>query len=373
MEFFPITDFTVKVHSRCNLNCDYCYEYNQGNSGWTRKPKFMSMPVFRRLCERIAEHFAANDQIGKPFISFHGGEPLMRPPEFFDEAMTLAREIIPKVLFGLQTNGTLLQPEFVDVFLKHGLRAGVSLDGPEVINDRHRVDHQGRGSFQRLMRGLEHLRRARGRDAWGGLLSVIDVETDPIEQIEFFAGLDPPQIDLLEPDGNWEKLPPGKRSPESTEFADWLIRAFDHWFEHRSNLRLRRFDEILEQMLGGIGSVEYFGVEPVSLITVATDGAYEAVDQIKSAFDGAEVLGLNVHEHSLDEVVRHPKVQERLTGVAALSEKCRQCRYKLPCGGGYYPHRYSKANGFMNPTIYCADYLRLFDHISVRLQEELVA
>ena len=373
MAFFPITFFIVKVHSRCNLNCDYCYEYNLGNSGWTRKPKFMSIAVFRCLCERIAEHSAANNLNEQPFISFHGGEPLLRSPEFFDAAMTLARELIPDVRFGMQTNGTLLNSEFLDVFLKHGLRAGVSLDGPEAINDRHRLGHKGQGSFKQVMQGLEHFRHAPRREAWGGLLSVIDVHTDAVEQIEFFADLDPPGFDLLEPDGNWEKLPPGKRFAESTEFADWLIRAFDHWFDHRSNLRLRRFDEIIESMFGGRGTVEYFGVEPAPLITVATDGAYEAVDQIKSAFDGAEELGLNVHEHSLDEVVRHPKVQERLTGFASLANQCRQCRHRLSCGGGYYPHRYSTANEFRNPSIYCADYLRLFDHISARLQEELAA
>ena len=329
----------------------------------------MSVPVFRRLCERIAEHSAAHE----PFISFHGGEPLLRPPEFFDEAMTLAREIIPDVRFGMQTNGTLLNPEFVDVFLKHGLVGGVSLDGPEAIHDRHRLDHKGQGSFKQVMQGLEYFRHSPGREAWGGLLSVIDIDTDPVEQIEFFANLDPPGFDLLEPDGNWEKLPPGKRSPESTEYADWLIRAFDHWFDYRSNFRLRRFEEIIAHMCGGRGTVEYFGVEPADLITVATDGAYEAVDHMKSAFDGAEDLGLNVHEHSLDEVVRHPKVQVRFNGFASLANQCRQCRHRLSCGGGYYPHRYRLANGFRNPSIYCADYLRLFDHISDRLQEELAA
>ena len=373
MAFFPITFFVVKVHSRCNLNCDYCYEYNLGNTGWKRKPKRMSMPVFRRLCERIAEHSGIDGLRERPFISFHGGEPLLRSPEFFDDAMTFARQIVPQVEFGMQTNGTLLNPEFLHVFTKHGLRAGVSLDGPEAINDRHRIGHNEQGSFKQIMRALEYFRDPVWRHTWGGILSVIDLDTDPVQQIEFFAGLNPPALDLLEPDGNWEKLPPGKKSPQSTEFAEWLICAFDHWFDHHSNIRLRRFDEIIEGILGGAGSAEYFGVAPVTLITVATDGAYEAVDQIKSAFDGAEELELNVYEHSLNDVVQHPRVQDRLTGLVSLAEKCRQCRHRLTCGGGYYPHRYSPSNWFQNPSVYCADYLRLFDHIHTRIQEELAA
>lgn len=371
--FFPISFFIVKVHSRCNLNCDYCYEYNLGNTGWKKKPKFMSMSVFRRLCERISEHLEASELKTEPFISFHGGEPLLRSPEFFDEAMTIARKILPNVRFGMQTNGMLLKPETVEVFLKHGLRAGVSLDGPEEINDSHRVDHLRRGSFRQVMKGIDHFRHGSARNAWGGILSVIDVTTDPVEQLEFFASLNPPSLDFLEPDGNWENLPPGKKSAGSVEIADWLIRAFDHWFDSYSHIRLRRFEEIIEHLLGGSGSTEYFGLEPVTLITVATDGAYEAVDQIKGAFDGAEVLGLNIFDHSLDEVVRHPMVQDRLIGVDSLCEQCRQCRHGLTCGGGYFPHRYNKANGFRNPTIYCADYMLLFDHINLTLQKELSA
>lgn len=356
MFHIPITFFVVKVHSQCNLDCDYCYEYNQGNTGWSRKPKLMSMAVFRRLCERIAEHLVGNDCKNEPFISFHGGEPLMRTPQFFDEAMTFAREILPSVHFGMQTNGTLLRPEFVDIFLKHGLRAGVSVDGPQAIHDRHRLDHRGRGSFKRVMGGLEHFQKVPGRKAWGGLLSVIDLQSDPVELIEFLVSLAPPGFDLLEPDGTWEKLPPGKSAPESTELADWLIRAFDHWFENRSNITLRRFEEIIEHALGGRGKTEYFGVEPVPLITVATDGAFEAVDQVKSAFDGAEVLGLNVHANSLDEVVAHPMVQDRLSGMLALSDECRRCRYRLSCGGGYTrtvtaKRTVSETRRFIAPTI----------------------
>ena len=223
------------------------------------------------------------------------------------------------------------------------------------------------------MKGLDYLRCNSGRKAWGGILAVLDVISNPKEQIDFFAEFDAPGIDILESDGNWEKLPPGKNSPESTEVGSWLIEAFDYWFKYQSDLPIRRFDEIIEHILGGSGSTEYFGVEPANLITIATDGAYEAVDQIKGAFDGAEVLNLNLYENSLAEVVLHPSVQERLVGLNALSDQCLACRHRLTCGGVYYPHRYSKENGFKNPSIYCADYLILFDHISACLKAELAA
>ena len=185
--------------------------------------------------------------------------------------------------------------------------------------------------------------------------------------------MNPPGIDLLEPDGNWEKTPSGKLSKSSTEYGEWFVAAFDYWLENHPELQVRRFEEILEHSFGGAGSVEYFGVEAANLITIATDGAYESVDQIKSAFDGAEELGLDVYNNTLDEVLAAPAIQARMIGVEALSDTCRNCSHVLTCGGGYYPHRFSPETQFKNPTIYCADYKILFQHVNRSVRNRIGA
>ncbi len=369
----PISFYIVKVHSRCNLDCVYCYEYNLGNDGWKYKPKLMSIETFTTLCQRINEHAIASN-LKDVYISFHGGEPLLRTPEFFDEAMNLARKVIDadiEVKFGLQTNATLMNEKFLKVFLDHGLRAGTSIDGPELINDARRITHGGAGSYKETLRGIEYFLSDTGKKAWGGILAVIDVESDPIEVYNHLAALDPPCIDFLEPDGHWDKLPPGKSGIESTEYGDWLIALFDYWFSGDQQIDFRRFEEIIELLLGGAGKAEYFGVESVALITIATDGSYEPVDQIKSVENGIENLGLNVFDHELDLVLKHPLIKDRTIGMEALSEKCRSCEFVLSCGAGYYPHRFDKVNRFRNPTIYCSDYLKLFRHIQKSLDIEL--
>ena len=207
-----------------------------GNTGWKTKPKNMTIETFETLCQRVAEHNTGDE----PFISFHGGEPLIRSPKFFDEAMTLAKRYIPTVKFGLQTNAILLNQEFIEVFRKHGVRAGTSLDGPKLVNDARRIDHKGRGTFDRVMKGIDLMRE--NPDVWGGILGVIDVESDPSELLDFYAELSPPALDLLEPDGNWGKLPPGKSDIHSTEYGDWLIAAYEYWFHQHPSLRIRRFE-----------------------------------------------------------------------------------------------------------------------------------
>jgi uncharacterized protein len=72
----PISGFVIKVASRCNLNCSYCYEYNMGDSSWKKMPKYMEEELFSKTLHRIKSHCDAH-QFDNISISLHGGEPLL--------------------------------------------------------------------------------------------------------------------------------------------------------------------------------------------------------------------------------------------------------------------------------------------------------
>ena len=102
-------------------------------------------------------------------------------------------------------------------------------------------------------------------------------------------------------------------------------------------------------------------------MVIETDGSYEQVDSLKAAFEGAPETGMDVFGHSMDAVAAHPGIQARQQGAAGLCQTCQQCPVVASCGGGLYPHRHRTANGFDNPSVYCADLLALISHISSRL------
>ena len=52
----PFTTFVVKVASRCNLNCSYCYMYNLADRTYRDQPKLMSLATTGLLADRIAAH-----------------------------------------------------------------------------------------------------------------------------------------------------------------------------------------------------------------------------------------------------------------------------------------------------------------------------
>jgi uncharacterized protein len=158
----------------------------------------------------------------------------------------------------------------------------------------------------------------------------------------------------------------------STPYADWLITVFDHWFgEPTKVVNVRIFEEIMSLALGGRSRYESFGISMVNLIVIESDGTLEQVDSLKAAYDGAAATGLNVVDNSFDDALANPAVVARQIGLQGLCDECRSCRLATSCGGGLYPHRYLEGSGFRNRSVYCADLMKLIDHISVAVHREL--
>jgi uncharacterized protein len=198
------------------------------------------------------------------------------------------------------------------------------------------------------------------------LLCTIDVANDPIRVYESLLELAPPRLDLLLPHATWD-APPPRTAGTGTEYADWLISVFDHWQADGFPVRIRTFDSIIATLAGGNSGTEALGLAPVSMVVVESDGSYEQADSLKVAFDGAPSTGLDVFTHSLDSVLDHPGIATRQRGIADLSVACQQCPVVSSCGGGMYAHRYKSGSGFDNPSVYCADLLKLISHVGERL------
>src|ERR1700741_3123294 len=139
----PSLQVVLKVTSRCNLNCTYCYVYNKGDRSWSNQPTLMSDEVFAAALERTRRHCYLSRQPSVTF-TFHGGEPCLigkrRVSKWCDQARK-ALDGTTRVKFCLQTNGTLIDSEWATLIKKHDVDTAVSMDGPEEIHDAARIDH----------------------------------------------------------------------------------------------------------------------------------------------------------------------------------------------------------------------------------------
>jgi uncharacterized protein len=369
----PFREFVVKVHSRCDLACDYCYMYEMADQSWRDRPRRMSMETARRTAMRIGEHVRAH-QIPSVALIMHGGEPLLAGRELIAELARATRSAVgPGVQLDVrvQTNGVGLDDSYLRLFDELGIRIGVSLDGGAESHDRHRRFRSGRGSHAAVAAGLDRLTRPSFRHLFSGLLCTIDLRNDPVETYKALAEFAPPKIDFLLPHGTWSSPPPGRLpgAPDAP-YADWLIEIFDYWYPAPST-GVRQFEDIMHLLLGADASNEMLGLSPTRIAVIETDGAIELADNLKVAYHGAGMTGLHVASNPLDEALLLPGVVARQLGSRSLSTRCRGCDIRRVCGAGLYAHRYRPGTGFYNPSVYCPDLMKLIGHIRETMRADI--
>lgn len=369
----PFHTFLLKIASRCNLDCSYCYIYTSPDDSWKQRPRLMSLETVQQIANRIDEHVGTH-KLQSVSVVFHGGEPLLAGASLLDEYATiLSDNVAAEINFAVQTNATLLTPEILDVFAKHKVKIGISLDGAKSINDQNRLYHNGASSFEDVLNAVLLIRsRPDWQSSFGGFLSVINVNNSPKEVYDFFVSIGASSIDLLLPDCHYEN-PPYRPSDDlrSEAYGKWLACFYDIWIKGVSDMEIRYLEEIIALCIGEHSTLEAIGAPSVDIIVIETDGAIEPVDTLKMIGRSATDIGLNVFTSSFDNALQHPAIFSRMLGSDVLCHTCQECDDLAYCGGGYVPHRYSSNNGFLNPSVYCNDIRFLVRHIQNSLRSSL--
>ncbi|WP_338895388.1 FxsB family cyclophane-forming radical SAM/SPASM peptide maturase [Streptomyces sp. TG1A-60] len=368
----PFRQFVIKVHSRCDLACDHCYVYQHADQSWRGRPVTMSERTFRRTAARIAEHATAH-RLARVHVVLHGGEPLLAGREQlrgFARALRSALDGVAELDLRMQTNGLRLDDAFCAMLVEESIVTSISLDGDEASNDRHRIRRDGSGSYRDVVRAVRRLGAPAHRSAFGGLLCTIDVENDPVEVYRALARLRPPAIDFLLPHATWEYPPPRPGGESGSDYADWLIAVHKQWTADGMPTRIRMFESISRLSRGRGSLTEALGLGSSDLLVVETDGAVEQADWLKTAYPGAPGTGMHIATHRLEEAAAHRGIQARRAGLDGLSAQCRACPVVSVCGGGLYGHRHRTSNGFDNPSVYCADLLKIIQHVQTTERDD---
>ncbi len=360
----------LKIASRCNLNCTYCYVYNMGDDGWRSQPKRMPPGVIDAVVSQVGR--LSHSQQRPLSVVMHGGEPLLVGLKSMTELVEKLRAALrPDAGVHIQTNGVLLTDEFIELFAAHDVGVSISFDGP--VHDTNRLDRAGRGSHDRVVQAIRRLgEHPGGSDIFGGLLAVVDPSSHPYDVYEEMKGTGAPSIDFLYRDGNHTALPYGKADLASTEYGDWMIGLADAYLADPSPPRIRILDDLMRLILGGGGQKEGVGLTEYGIIVIDTDGTLTKNDTLKAARAGGDRFTdeQNIGELDLLEFLRQDDFASYHELQQPSSPLCRRCPEQGVCGGGMPAHRWSEENGYENPTIFCADQLALIEHLRRRLGRE---
>lgn len=140
--YFNLTD-------RCNLNCSYCYIPEKMRKSGIHMP----WKKLNKALNILKNYFKQTVPKGrKPQIVFHGAEPFTNKEGLFRAIETYKKDFV----FGVQTNGTLLEKEDCNFLKAHKVVVGISLDGHVAnIADRTRQNWRKQGMFKKILKALE--------------------------------------------------------------------------------------------------------------------------------------------------------------------------------------------------------------------------
>lgn len=141
----------------CNLNCKYCF-YLEKESLYPTKSDF-------RMHDGVLESYIRQLIVSQPddrvTFAWQGGEPTLLGVDYFRKAIELQQRYGEgkHIENTFQTNGVLLNDEWCSFFKEYNFLIGLSIDGPEKYHNSYRKDKSGNGSFEKVMTGLEYLKK----------------------------------------------------------------------------------------------------------------------------------------------------------------------------------------------------------------------
>jgi uncharacterized protein len=362
----PIFTFVlVKLASRCNINCAYCYWFRDAEV--YKKPPILTVEAEDAFCQKLEEHIRS---FGLEYfmVVFHGGEPLLFPKRRFIALQEKLRAIEERtgcvVQRGVTTNAILIDREWTEIFKTYGVSASVSIDGPAEIHDQFRVDFKGKGTHAATLRGMELLRAA---GIQPNIISVCNPASDPARLLAYIVDeLGIKEFDILPPDAKHGDSPP----PIDTYF----IKLFDIWYDIYAarGVRISTLDAMIRGLSGRLSLSDTIGLGPIDTVTLMTDGTLEPLDVLRIAGDGSTATHSSVFANKLQDVQEDPRWLAAFKASLALPEVCLQCEFLDACGGGHLAQRWSSERQYDNPSVYCESWKAIFGHIWKRIAPTLV-
>jgi len=354
----PVNELILKLASRCNINCSYCY--------WFRDPLVLSSPkiiqpeVVLAFSDKLHEHVSLFKM--KHFsITFHGGEPTLFPLERFEALCQSIHQIKQQthcnIALSMQSNGLLIDKNWLKVLKKYNVTLGISLDGEQQIHDKYRIDHKGRGTYLKTVAAIERLRAA---DLSVYILSVADPQRGAALFVDHLVNqLGIKQFDVIIPHLHHEN--------KVVSIADYFCDLFDQYMDTliEQDVGIRILDKYMKQIVLSLRQ-QNPGPGYISTVTLLTDGSLEATDDLRGAGGLAPSI-INIKTHTLQQVCEDPLWQEIYHSSLNLSEKCLSCEFKDTCAGGPMATRWSDKNRFDNPSVYCNDLFKIMTHMKNRL------
>lgn len=377
----PLYVMTKPAGAHCNLACDYCY--------YLEKQKLYQNGDKHVMSDQLTEVFIREyiqSQFGNEVtFTWHGGEPMIRPLSYYKKVVRWQRRYAEgkAILNCLQTNGTLLTPEWCRFLHDEGWLVGISIDGPQDMHDAYRMKRNGGPTWEKVMQGIEMLDRYEVE--WNAMAVVNDITAArPLDFYRFFRDeiecrylQFTPVVERIRRhedgrhlahvmDGDEYAVAPFSVTPEA--WGSFLCAMFDEWYNNDvGEMFVQTFEATLANWAGmtpGVCSLsDWCGHAAV----MEHNGDIYCCDH----FVFPEYYLGNIRNRGILDMLN----SERQMAFADMKTKglptqCRQCRWQFACHGECPRNRFAKTkDGEPGLNYLCEGYRRYFEHVAPFMEE----
>jgi len=337
------------------------------------EPAVMDAAVVHAVACAVAAYCAKFHQ-PNPSIVFEGLDSLLVSREWLRGAIETFREQMPQACspsFVMRTSGAQLDEAWLDLCAELGVSVRIRLGDSSSETRDEGSSANSEDWYCEALTALERIQRhAQKMRLFGGVLWVMNPNQDSGATYRDLRFMGVTNIDLQLPaEANWDHPP--DNCANSAPFADCLISVFDEWWsENHPEVKIDCFDKLLRRLVGSRVESDWIGGEPLNEVVVHYDVGIEPIDCLRGS-DGFASSGLRIQSEAIERLFQLPVFRQALTGQEALCTTCRRCELRDICGGGYLPSRFQQSRRFDNPSVYCADLMKLIRHVVGACTQEL--
>lgn len=352
---------TLNLANTCNMRCKYCYAhggvYKSEESIMTKETAQAAVDFFMHKFDKISS------------IKFIGGEPLMNLDvlkficEYIEDQKKKGKiKKVPSYI--VNTNGTILTDEILELINKYEMRVNFSLDGPGWMNDQARIFVNGRGTSHIVEENIRKLQKATGGRCPTSVDAVytqrhVDQNVSVMDVIHYLKDeLHIPKVHVIPVDAKENSPFHLKNSQAYLDAVDEILNDYEGNKEYMFTLlkgmiaRIRAKDISPDNMC--VGGTELFSVSAAGKIYPC-----HLLTDVNTYYMG------DVHDPEGSED-QFQKIYDLLKNYSRYSsETCRKCFGNKLCIGCLGGNNFRTGDGFKGDPFICSMFREIVEKIIV--------